>query len=316
LRRSALLLAALAAATRLTGQTVRAGALLETPPTARSISLGGAYGAVFGDEGSVFVNPAGLAPIRHVALGVSAEERLDGARLGTAAAALRLGRLTFGFGFGLMALDHTGDSIPVPDPAFGGGSGAAVGPQASGYNILGVGAIAYRRGMFSLGASVKGLREYVSDGSADAYVANGVTGTVGAGMAFFDIAAFGFAIENLAGTLSGGGISYSLPRTLRGGFTINFVDPQGTARILTTIDWVRPPEGNAYWVLAGETGIVLSGVGLVGRAGIAAGRSGSPLSDASFGGGLVLRSVRLDYASQGYRGQSQRTHRFGIRWVF
>ena len=307
--------AVLALAPRLAAQeAVRAGALLETPPTARSISLGGAYGAVFGDEGSVFVNPAGLAPIRHAAIGFSGEARRDRARLGTAAGALRLGRLTFGFG--AMYLEHNSDSIPVPDSTLFGGSGAAVGSGTSGYNALGVAALAYRRGMFSVGVSAKGLREYVSDGSPDAYAVNGVTGTVGAGMAFFDIAAFGFAIENLTGTLSGNGRSYSLPRTLRGGFTINFVDPQGTARILTTIDWVRPPRGDAYWVLAGETGLVLRGIGLLGRAGVATGRSGSALSDASFGGGLVLHSVRIDYASQGYRGDPRRSHRFGVRWVF
>lgn len=268
---------------------------------------------MFGDEASVFANPAGLAPIRHLALGASAEEGLNGARLGSAAGAVRISRFTVGFG--VMYLDHTGDSVPVPDPAFGGGSGVATGGNVTAYNAMGVGALAYRRGMISLGVSAKGLREYISDGSAAAYEVTGVTGTVGAGITFFDIAAFGFAIENLTGTLSGQGRRYAMPRTVRGGFTINFIDPQGTLRLLTTFDWVRPPGGNAYWVLAAESGVVVGGIGLVGRGGIAAGRSGSDLSDASFGGGVVLGSVRVDYASQGYRGGARRTHRVGVRVV-
>ena len=254
-----------------------------------------------------------MAPIRHLALGVSGEEGLDGARLGTAAGAVRISRLTLGFG--AMYLEHTGDSVPVPDDTLFGGTGIARGPLVSGYNVMGVAALAYRRGMISLGVSAKGLREYVSDGSPQAWRANGITGTVGAGIAFFDIAAFGFAIENLTGTLTGNGRRQTLPRTLRGGFTLNIVDPQGTLRLMTTFDWVRPPGGDAYWVLATETGLVARGVGIVGRGGIATGRSGSELSDASFGAGILLGSVRVDYASQGYRGTARRTHRVGVRVV-
>jgi len=57
-----------------TGTT--AGALLTIPATARSLGLGGAYTAVVGDEGNIFVNPAGLAAISHAALGVSYEKYL------------------------------------------------------------------------------------------------------------------------------------------------------------------------------------------------------------------------------------------------
>lgn len=270
-----------------------AGALLDAAPSPRSISLGGAYGAVFGDEGSVFANPAGMAPIRHLALGVSGEESLSGARLGTAAGAVRVQRFTLGFG--MMYRDASVDTL-------------------TSYEALGVAALAYRRGMLSIGVSAKGLREYAAR-SPRARAVTGATGTIGAGITFFDIAAFGFAIENLTGTLTGNDSSYALPRTVRGGFTINIVDPQGLARLMATFDWVRPPGGDAYWVLASETGLVSRGIGLVGRAGIATGRSGSDLSDASFGAGVLLRSVRVDYSSQGYRGGARRTHRIGVRLV-
>ena len=45
------------------GNGTTAGALLELPASARQMAFQGAYAAVVGDEGSVFVNPAGMAPV-------------------------------------------------------------------------------------------------------------------------------------------------------------------------------------------------------------------------------------------------------------
>ncbi len=266
-----------------------------------------------GDVGSVFVNPAGMAPIRHVALGASVDQGLLGARLGSAAAALRVGRFTLGVG--LLYLDFGGDSVIVPDPAFGGDRGIATGGLITAYNALAVGAAAYRRGIFSFGANVKALREYVGDGSPSAYTAEGITGNIGVAVAIFDIAALGVVAENVGGTMRSSGRRLDLPRTVRAGFTLNFVDPQGTGRLLTTFDHVAPPGGDSYWAIGAEGGFVSAGVGILGRVGVASGRAATDRGAVSYGGGLVIRSVALDYTFQEYRTAGAGTHRFGVRWV-
>ena len=266
-----------------------------------------------GDEGSIFVNPAGMAPIKRTAMGITYERGSFGTSLSSGAAALRVGR--FDAGIGVMYLDFGGDSVIVPDPAFGGDRGLATGQVITAYNALVVGALAYRRGMLSLGGSLKFLREQIGSG-ASPYAAQGVTGDLGLAIAVFDIMAIGAVVQNIGGELSSSaGTSTQMPRTVRLGFTLNFIDPQGTARFMTTMDWIHPPGGDSYAAFGFEGGIVAGGLGLVGRAGAAAGRATSDRRPFSVGGGLVVKSVRVDYAWQGYATLGEASHRFGIRWV-
>lgn len=295
------------------GNGTTAGILLELPATSRQMAFQGAYTAVVGDEGSIFVNPAGMAPIRRTAMGLSYERSAFGTTLSSGAAALRVGR--FDAGFGVMYLDFGGDSVIVPDPVFGGDRGLATGQVITAYNALLVGALAYRRGMLSVGGSVKYLREQIGSGGSP-YSAQGVTGDLGLAIAVFDIMALGAVVQNIGGSLSSSaGPSTPMPKTVRLGFTINFIDPQGTARFMTTVDWVHPPGGNSYAAFGFEGGVVAGGLGLVARAGVAAGRAPSDRRPFSVGGGLVVKSLRVDYAWQGYRSLGEGAHRFGIRWA-
>ncbi|MDO8666438.1 MAG: hypothetical protein Q7J79_07490, partial [Gemmatimonadales bacterium] len=249
------------------GTGTTAGILLEVPATPRALALGGAYAAVVGDEGSVFVNPAGLAPIRRVAFGVSQERAFFGSTLSTGAGAVRIGR--FHLGLGLVYLDLGGDSVIVPDP-LNADRGMTTGALISAYHVLGVGSIAYRRGMLSAGTSVKYLREHIGGGGADDWTASGVAVDLGIAAALFDIAALGFVVQNLGGDLrTTGAAPAPLPRTTRLGFTLNFIDPQGTSRLMATTDWVSPPGGDSYWAIGLEGGVVSRGVGVVARAGFA-----------------------------------------------
>ncbi len=287
--------------------------LLELPATPRQVAFQGAYTAVVGDEGSIFVNPAGMAPIRRFAAGLSTERNLFGTRLATGAAALRVGR--FDIGLGVMYLDLGGDSVIVPDPAFGGDRGLATGEVISAYDGLAVGALAYRRGMISLGVSAKYLEESVSAGGTALPRTSGVTGDVGVAVALFDIMALGFTVQNVAGRIRTAGAPAKLPRTARFGVALNVVDPQGVPRLLVTTDWISPPGGNSYWAFGFEGGAVSHGVGLLGRAGVAAGRAPSDRQAVSLGGELVVGSLRLEYAWQGFDTIGAAAHRFGIRWV-
>lgn len=295
------------------GTGLTGGIILELPATSRALGLGGAYTAVVGDAGSVFVNPAGMAPIRHLAVDVSWEQALLGTTFTAAAAAMRLGRFTFGFGAEL--LDFGGDSVIETDP-LDPDRGVATGDRITAYQALAVGAVAYRRGMISLGASVKGLREHIGYGGPTGWSATGAAGDIGAAIAVFDIMALGVTVQNLAGIVrTTDSDRLPMPRTTRIGFTINFIDPQGTARLMTTTDFVAPPGGDRYFAMGFEGGAVVSNIGATGRLGFALGRHASDRGGIVYGGSLQLRSLRLDWAYQSYDAMGGASHRFGARWI-
>lgn len=306
--------AASSARAQSTGTT--AGAILSLPATARSLGLGGAYTAVVGDEGNIFVNPAGLAAIRHAALGVSYEKYLFDSYLVSGGAAFRSGRLDLGLG--VQMLNYGQDTVYRPDPLFGGTRGIADpgGAMVGAYNAAAVGSVAYGFGMFSLGASVKYLKEHLSIPDTTLYDASGFGFDLGGALAVFDIAALGVVVQNLGPDLKTNTATPApLPRTVRAGFSLNVVDPQGTPRLMVVGDWVSPRGSKSYWVFGVEGGVVVEGIGLLGRAGIATGRAPSDRKSLALGGGLVFRNLRLDYAYQGFSALGTATQRFGLRWL-
>lgn len=315
MRFGAAALAALTAAAPLGAQgTGLTGAIvLEVPPTARTLGLGGAYAAVVGDAGSVFGNPAGMAPIRHVAVEGSWERALLGTTFTSGAAAWRVGK--FSFGAGAALLDFSGDSVFTPDP-LNPDQGVATGATIVAYQALFAGAAAYRRGMISIGGSVKVLREHIGYGAPSGWSAHGAAGDVGIAIAVFDIMAFGAVVQNMAGTIrttDQGRMKF--PRTTRVGYTLNFIDPQGTARFMTTMDFVSPPGGDRYWAFGFEGGAATAGIGATGRLGMALGRGASDRRGFAYGGTLQVRGVKLDWSYQPYDNIGGASHRFGARWT-
>jgi len=311
-----LLLTALGAAGAARAQApgTSAGVLLEIPATARSLALGGASAALLGEAGSVFGNPAGLAPIRRTALSVTFQRYLVDSWLGSAALSVRVSR--FNLGLGLRVLDFGSDSVVVPDPAFGGDRGTTTGGTIGAYHALGVGTLTYRRGFISAGVSVKGLREHLSVGGMGASNTTALAADVGIAAAFFDIAALGVVVQNIGGPMRGDSLATPLPHTTRVGFTFNIFDPQGTRRLMSTTEWVSPPGHDAYWIFGFEAGAVSGGVGLLGRIGFVAGRRRTDLHSPVLGGGLVFHTVRLDYAYQGLDALGEGMHRFTLGWVW
>jgi len=291
------------------GTGTAAIALLGLSASARMAALGGAYAGVAGDEGNVFVNPAGMAPVRPMAASASWEQGLPGEQLATLALAARRGRLSLGLG--AMALHLGGDSAVVPAAALGGGSMAA-----GGYAAMGVAALAYRHGLISLGGSVKYVRQVADSGSGGpGSHATGIAGDVGATVAIFDIMALGVTLQNIGGpvTATDGG-RLPLPRVVRVGSTLNFVEPQGTFRLMTHTELLAPARGDAYWVFGVESGVVVSGFGMLARASYAAGHEGSDRRPAAFGAEVRLRSLRAEYAFQAYRAPYRAAHSFGVRF--
>jgi hypothetical protein len=275
------------------------------PGTTRAAGLGGAGVALVGDAGAVFANPAAIATIRHLSLEGSYEPYLAGSAVSTAAIALRVGRVTWGFG--AQMLDYGTEPEVVPDPATGGRRGMATGASFHPYEALAVSSLVMRRGLMAFGVSAKYNRQQIGSSVNDAWA-----GDVGIAIAIFDIAAFGVSIQNIGGDF---GVGARLPRRTRAGFTFNYTDPQGTYRLLTTLEGQWTQDRAAVLIQGVEGGLVRGGSGLVVRVGYATRAAVTDASRLTFGGGVVVGHLQVDYAFQGYEALGGGTHRVGVRWT-
>ncbi len=252
------------------------------PGSTREAGLAGAGVALLGDAGALFANPAAIAAIRRVAVEASYAPDPGGAASGSGADALRIGPVTWGVG-----------ALTLQQPA-----GVSTAPS----DVLGVSGLVARFGLLAVGSSLK----YVEQ-TTDGVTTTAGAADVGAAIALFDIFAFGASVQNLGGSF--------LERCTRVGFTMNYVDPQGTARLLTTLEgqWlagVKP-------VLVGgvEGGVVARGIGLVARVGVRGEATPTPAQPFTLGAGLELGGLHLDYAYQGYAAPNVPRHRVGMRWT-
>ncbi len=275
------------------------------PGSTRAAALGGAGAALVGDAGAMFANPAGIATIRHLSIEGSYEPYLAGSAVSSAALALRVSRFTWGFG--AQTLDYGSEAEIVPDPATGGRRGMPTGASFHPYEALATTSLVYRRGLTAFGVTAKYNRQQIGAEVSDAWA-----GDVGVAVAVFDIMAFGLSVQNLGGDLGNGAL---LPRRTRAGLTLNYTDPQGTFRLLTTLEgqWTRGQ--SAVLVQGVEGGVVTGGVGLVARLGYATRPAVTDASRVTFGGGIVLSRLAMDYAFQAYDALGGGTHRVGLRWT-
>jgi hypothetical protein len=299
-----LLLLTVCPSARLAAQT-EGSILTALPGSTRSAALGGAGAALVGDAGALFANPAGIATIRHLSIEGSYEPYLAGSALSAAALALRVSRWTWGFG--AQTLDYGSEPEVVPDPATGGRRGMTTGASFHPYEALAATSLVYRRGFAALGVTAKYDRQQIGTEVRDAWA-----GDIGLAIAVFDIMAAGVSIQNLGGDLGDGAL---LPRRTRAGLTLNYTDPQGTYRLLTTLEgqWTRFRK--AVLIQGVEGGIVTGGVGLIGRLGYATRPAVTDASRVTVGGGVVLGRLAMDYAFQAYDVLGGGTHRVGLRWT-
>ena len=248
----------------------------------RGAGMGGAGAALVGDAGAIFANPAGLATIHHLAVEGAYESYPAGNTLSSGALALRVSRFTWGAG------------------------AAALGPTYTQADLLGVSSLVFRTGIVALGTSVKYARETIGGSRLDAWA-----GDAGLAIAVFDLMAFGVSVQNIGGDLGAG---LHLPRRTRAGFTLNYVDPQGTYRLLTTLEGQWPSEGTAFLILGVETGMVTHGLGLLARVGYVGHSAATTASPFTAGAGIELGRLHLDYA---YRADDDlgARHRVGLRWT-
>ncbi len=265
------------------------GSLGVVSGSARAAGMGGAGAAIVGDAAAIFANPAALATVHHLAIEAEYESYPSGATLSTGALALRAGRFTWGAG------------------------AAALGPTYASADLLGASSLVLRTGMVALGATAKYARETVAGARVDAWA-----GDAGLAIAVFDLMALGVSVQNIGGDFGPAAGGLHLPRRTRAGFTLNYVDPQGTLRLLTTLEgqWPAAGGGSAFLVLGLESGVVARGMGVLGRIGYVGHSTATSASPFTAGASVELGGGRLhlDYAYRADDALGAR-HRMGVRWM-
>ncbi len=268
--------------------SAQAGSVLALAPgSARAAGMGGAGAAIVGDAGGIFANPAALATIHHLAVEASYETFPSGSKFSAGAVALRAGRFTWGAG------------------------AAALGPSYTSADLLGASSLVFRTGIVALGGTAKYARETIGGARVDAWA-----GDAGLAIAIFDLMALGVSVQNIGGDFGPAAGGVHLPRRTRAGFTLNYIDPQGTLRLLTTVEGQWPVGGSAFVILGLESGVVTRGMGVLGRVGYVGHSGVTTASPFTAGGSLELGGGRLhlDYAYRADDALGAR-HRMGLRWM-
>ena len=259
------------------------------PATARYAGLANAGVAVHGDAGALFVNPAGIATMRHA--GIEATYHISGSQgvEGSAAAAFRLGQFSLGGGAHYLRLD--------PDS-----------PNAD--NLMTMGTAVFRYAIFAVGASGK----YISVEDTTGDVRRSASSDIGILVALFDLVAVGASFQNVGQrTLSGDGLT--LPHSSHLGLVFNFTDPQDTwvARIIWEKVWIEGLESRSK--VAAELGAQVAGAFVTLRAGTGERNPSTDQSDSAVGASLGFRRFALDYAYQRRTALGGDVQRFGVRFT-
>lgn len=255
------------------------------PHTARSEGLHGASVAMIGYAGSVFRNPAGIAPVRVMSLEGGYTRLSDSSSYVLGAAAIRLGELNFGGGIRYLRFDAGGSEDSQLESVF---------------------SVVTRVKGVALGVSA----DYFSVESAAGAVRRTATTDAAITVAVFDIAALAFSVQNI-GRLGFGDPVLDLPSSVHLGFSLNLIDTYSNGRLLAVIEqsWV---EGDGQFAFGLEAGVVLYGLGVMARGGIGGRPGDSPYEGVTWGGSLVLGRALLDYTYLHRRSQGP-LHLFGFR---
>ncbi len=288
-RRLKALLPLLLAPATLVAQGAPKPLILSLPVSVRAAGMGGSGAALSGDASATFLNPAGLATIRNIAIEGAAQRYPDGSLEGMAAGAFRI--FQFDLGGGIHYLRFS-DTSAVKD------------------NLQWTASGVYRFGLIALGSTLK----YVSLEDSIGDTRRSATVDAGVGIHVFDIMTLSFAAQNIGSWRVAGG-SLELPVTKRAGMMFNFVDPQGTGRFLTTLDVIWTARADRRTILGVEGGAVIGKVGLVGRLGYGAQPEASGQKKVSLGGSLVLTRFNIDYAWQRRTRLGNQIHRLGLRFT-
>jgi hypothetical protein len=259
--------------------------------------MNGAGGALVGDAGAIFSNPAGIATIRHI--GIEGGYRSTPSDGSLTAGALAWRFRQFDLGFGVVRMRFGDDPAAAPISGIPGGENAR--------EHAGVGALVYRFGIVALAGSGKYVRRVVGDERQSA-----VSGDAGLAIAIFDILAIGFSMQNIGGRW-GGDSGIEMPRLTRLAAMWNYVDPLESFRLLSTVEFQWPEGEDVRLVVGGEGGFVVGDVGVFARAAYGTESAGSVYSRMTYGGSFTMGRLAFDYAYQKSDINELPAHRIGCR---
>ncbi len=266
--------------------------VLSVPLSVRSAGLNGAGAAVVGHAGALFSNPAGIATVRHVGVEGSYRALHSDSYLSAGALAWRIRQ--FDLGLGLAYLDFGRDARLFPIPPVPAGSNTR--------ELASFGSLVFRYGIIAAGGTAKYASRAVDDAKDRALSFDG-----GLALAFFDIMAIGFSVQNIGGNWRSDS-PLTMPRLTRLGFTMNYVDPQETYRLVSTLEFQWPEHRTSRFILGLEAGVVLKGVGVIGRGAYGSQPSEWDLPEFTYGMSIAIGRLALDYAhrNQDHLGDTMR----------
>lgn len=288
----------------------RSGVILTLPTSPRALGLADASAAVSGDAWTLFTSPAQLARAGTLQVALASEAYLASTQLSAVALALP----AFGgtLGVGATLLDY--GSVREIATAVPGADGVETGRTwAAQDNAMVVG---YARAFGStrairVGATVSALHSQIADLSA-----SGVAGSFGAAWSGSSGWHIGGAVQHLGPAISLGATSGELPllariavgapaRTMRG-FEVR---PMAEARFIRGGGEAVAGAVEATWRSVGGRSLAFRG-GYTLRA-----DDGDDRWPVSFGIGVGIGPIELDYAIERFETIDQVTHRIGVRYA-
>ena len=304
----AVMLLLAACATPLAAQD-RAGAtgaqVLQFLPGSRAAAMSGAYTAISADADAIFYNPAGIANLKRAAT-ISFESYVSDVAYGSVGAASRFGSLTLGASVAFLNAGEIREVIP--DPEFGGNSGAETGNtlSASESALRLVAGLPLLDGRLRAGAAIGFVATSLAEQRQTAPLAD-----IGAQ---YDIgsATLGVSLRNLGAELSGDA-SDQLPTEARLGASVHLIR-EGTGVLTGTGEMIaRMGEGSVTFAAGIEGGLPATAarpVTILARAGFDA--EGNQLGALRAGASLGFRDITFDYTFQQLEFFGA-AHRFGLR---
>lgn len=305
-----IVLAAAVVAATVTAHAARAQSsaiVLQLPASARGAAMGNAQAAAVEGDAALFYNPAQLAADRRrMSAGFSMQRYIEGSNTAalSAAADVGVGRAAIG----LQALDFGSEPELVPDPDFGGERGMETGADVGAREIVATAGYAIRVGAVTSGVGVKIINQQVAD-------LGGSTGALDIGVAVKTLAGtIAGVMQNSGGTMRVGQTSARLPLVYRGGFETVPV-AIGSVRLTAAAELSRYRDAELAWSSGAEISLPTArGVTASARTGLRARHHDGAGSRFTFGGGLAMSRLAVDYAYQTVEGLEMATHRIGVRW--
>lgn len=283
-----------------------AAVLLELPASPRAAAMGDA-GGLLGDVGSMPYNAAVVARMHRPEVGLSVERYLGGSTLGSATAAMPIGRVVLGATVLTLRYPDAAEVLEAPD----GGEGIETGARVRGHDAVAGLSVALGWDGLHIGGGAKWVSQSLPGASGGTLAAD-LGAVVGIGRLLGGTLALAAAAQHLGGPVELAGSSAALPRTLRAGVVFvprRLAGATWTVALETTSvrdERLRLRQGvEAVW-MAFDTAIAAR-LGTMSRQG--ADRQ-EPLT---VGGGVTRGDLALDYAWRRF-GALGSTHRFGMRW--